>query len=759
MKAYVDLNFDGLSARPSLEELEQVAKVRADREAESRASGDLGILAFLEGNPSEAKWRVAGAIAKAFMYRDVGAQIRYLSLMGQGEAETHRPAEALWLFNRALSISHSEPDTGFPKLAISGKASALTQLGRFAESKQVIDEGLEYARSKGNTGFEVEMLAQAGQLAEKQNRVSEAILLYQNAAAGADRIRFNRAIAEVNAQLAALYERTGDLAEAEKCEQNSINAHRHMGEVYELPHHLAVEASLQEALGQRDAADNTYLIAERIVGTMLGNSPTVGLKKSVLAAMSEVYLGHFRLAAHENDFAKAYNVIEEVRGRVAADRLRAKRQDHRQLPDIAASERRLALLQMQLLDTSNPRERQRISDTLTESEQEITFDEESTYRAHLRQRPTLADIQRLLAPNEIILEYVIGDVESFCLRIDSNRLQIAHLIDRAKIDDLVNRDLAAIRSKRPATAEGRRLFSAIITPLGDIPESADLIVIPDGSLHLIPFSALVDTTNRYLIESHTISYAPSSSVLALIRTSEQTQRQEMIAVGDVQYGGRPGNSNRWNVFRGLDSLERHSLSPLPATADEIRTVAATLKHFNGVTLSGNKATETNFKREAVKGAGVIHLAVHAFTDEVNPDRAGLVFASDDSNDDGLLQVREIRRLPLATTALVTLSACDTSAGPVEGEEGVFSIVDAFLDAGARTAVATYWMIEDSSTSELMKIFYTSLSHGQRPAAALRDAQLGLLNQVQEAKAPFYWAAFNVTGDGSRAIEGTLTHDK
>jgi CHAT domain-containing protein len=188
-------------------------------------------------------------------------------------------------------------------------------------------------------------------------------------------------------------------------------------------------------------------------------------------------------------------------------------------------------------------------------------------------------------------------------------------------------------------------------------------------------------------------------------------------------------------------------------------VAATLKHLNGVTLSGDKATETNFKREAAKGASIIHLAVHAFTDEVNPDRAGLVFASDDSNDDGLLQVREIRRLPLATTALVTLSACDTSAGPIEGEEGVFSIADAFLDAGARTAVATYWMIEDSSTSELMKIFYTSLSHGQRPAAALRAAQLGLLNQGQEAKAPFYWAAFNVTGDGSRAIEWTFTHDK
>jgi CHAT domain-containing protein len=99
-----------------------------------------------------------------------------------------------------------------------------------------------------------------------------------------------------------------------------------------------------------------------------------------------------------------------------------------------------------------------------------------------------------------------------------------------------------------------------------------------------------------------------------------------------------------------------------------------------------------------------------------------------------------------------LSACDTSLGPVEGEEGVSSIVGAFLDAGARAAVATYWMIEDTSTSELMKVFYTSLSHGQRPTAALRTAQLEMITRGHETEAPFYWAAFNVTGDGSHAIE-------
>jgi CHAT domain-containing protein len=137
---------------------------------------------------------------------------------------------------------------------------------------------------------------------------------------------------------------------------------------------------------------------------------------------------------------------------------------------------------------------------------------------------------------------------------------------------------------------------------------------------------------------------------------------------------------------------------------EIRTV---LRNARSTVLSGNRATETNFKREAAKSFSVVHLAVHAFADTNYPDRAALVFGADPAaGEDGLLQVREIRELPFTRTKLVTLSACDTSVGRIDGEEGVSSIVYAFLYAGARSAVASYWILDDSSTTELMKTFYT-----------------------------------------------------
>jgi tetratricopeptide (TPR) repeat protein len=105
VKGSVDLNLDGVSARGPFEELERVAGRRRDSDAESRASGELGIIAFLEGNASEAKRRVLWAIAQAYAHGDAGGKIRYWSLLGQGLVEHGRAAEALSHLDRAIKIA------------------------------------------------------------------------------------------------------------------------------------------------------------------------------------------------------------------------------------------------------------------------------------------------------------------------------------------------------------------------------------------------------------------------------------------------------------------------------------------------------------------------------------------------------------------------------------------------------------------------------------------------------------------------------
>jgi CHAT domain-containing protein len=83
-------------------------------------------------------------------------------------------------------------------------------------------------------------------------------------------------------------------------------------------------------------------------------------------------------------------------------------------------------------------------------------------------------------------------------------------------------------------------------------------------------------------------------------------------------------------------------------------------------------------------------------------------------EDGLLQAREIRNLPLRAE-LVTLSACDTGVGNVEGEEGVANLVKAFLFAGAKSVLASMWSVGDTSSTYLMTQFYLHLAQGEYPS--------------------------------------------
>jgi CHAT domain-containing protein len=166
---------------------------------------------------------------------------------------------------------------------------------------------------------------------------------------------------------------------------------------------------------------------------------------------------------------------------------------------------------------------------------------------------------------------------------------------------------------------------------------------------------------------------------------------------------------------------------------------------------GKDATEAGFKALPLADFRVIHLAVHGLGNSEFPDRAALVLGNSPSTgQDGLLQVREIRDLPLRAD-LVTLSACDTGNGKLLGEEGIASLERAFLLAGAKSVIASLWTADDTYTIALMKRLYQHLIDGYDKGAALQQAKVDLLKQFAGQAAPVYWAGFTLVGDGSVAI--------
>jgi CHAT domain-containing protein len=304
----------------------------------------------------------------------------------------------------------------------------------------------------------------------------------------------------------------------------------------------------------------------------------------------------------------------------------------------------------------------------------------------------------------------------------------------------------------------RDLYRKLLAPLEEVRTHPSVIFVMDGKLNLLPPAALHDGT-QYLITSHTTSVVSAATVLHMLRVrpgAVQAQpfmgfapwvQEQKSQKADLLFG-------LLSSWRGADGPKRSEFVPLPESKheiivgrDEIDKLDGVIPREDQIRLAAN-ATESHFKKLPLAEYRVLHLAMHGYVDLEHPDRSALVFAHDprDPSDDGLLQLREIRRLHL-NSSLVILSACKTGLGPAS-EGGITNLSNAFLQAGAHTVVSSFWEVSDHATSQLMDLFYAHLAQKESKAEALRHAALALF---QSGLPPYFWASFEISGDP----DGTL----
>ena len=115
-----------------------------------------------------------------------------------------------------------------------------------------------------------------------------------------------------------------------------------------------------------------------------------------------------------------------------------------------------------------------------------------------------------------------------------------------------------------------------------------------------------------------------------------------------------------------------------------------------------------------------------------------------SGDDGpvLVYAADIARLPLQSTELVVLSACDSGNGTVDVGEGMASLRRAVETAGASASVTSLWSVPSEETTKLMSSFYGYLATGNSKRAALRQAKL---DSFARNPNPYNWAGFVLAG--------------
>ncbi|MHB8541210.1 MAG: CHAT domain-containing protein [Candidatus Acidiferrales bacterium] len=763
-KGYTDLEIDPGSSKRAWTEARRIAKTLGEKQWEARATGELGIIAFLEGDSRRAAAMVGSALWSAMRGGDVGEQVRSLEMLGNGFYEVRRYAEAIAFFDRAMRIANSTPDAGFPYMAYEGKSQTLIGQGKLKEARDVLGHALAVAKKEENLGHAAQILNLLGELALRTGD-PEAMKDLEEGSQFALKYKYYRTAAEGMFDLAHLYLNAGDLRSAEESAILGLNASRRVGDRYFVPRDLTMLADLKAREGQLAEANALYEQAEDVIDGMLVNLDEAYWSSSLAGAMSKTYLHHFELLARMGKIAQALDVLERVRGRTAAALLEDKVTFSKdESPEVSALATSVSDLQLQLMRSDDPKESNRLKEQLFEYERHLdwTENDQGVSRHEWLEKPaSLKSIQTVLHPNELALEYVLDEPHAFCLWISKEHAGLTVLpAGGQKIERLTRGYLNTIRAKHDDPHVAQDLYAILLQSVLATRTHTNLIIVPDGLLYFLPFDTLRDSTSSFLVESHTISYEPAMTVLDVLRTRKEKNnpQRSFLGVGDVPYQDQGNVSPELpqpegilqSVSRGLSDTFATRLYDLPQTRAEVLGANKILGN-DGVVLLGSHATEAAFESEPLANFRIVHLAVHGFADSRFPERSGLVLGIDRaSRDNGLLQIPEIMQLHF-NADLVTLSACDTGVGKIEGEEGITNLAEAFLVSGAKSVVASLWSADDTFTSALMKRFYTHLAQGEDKATALREAKLDLLTKYGTQVSPYYWGAFVLIGDGGSPI--------
>ncbi|MGH9447783.1 MAG: CHAT domain-containing protein, partial [Terriglobia bacterium] len=319
----------------------------------------------------------------------------------------------------------------------------------------------------------------------------------------------------------------------------------------------------------------------------------------------------------------------------------------------------------------------------------------------------LAEVRRALTPDAALVEFFRVGPRFLAMVVTPERCEIVRLARVSRIQEsiaLLRFQLSKFRLGaryvallhepllRTTQAHLHELYRRLLAPLRHLLRARHLVFVPHGALHHLPFHALFDG-QRYLIDSYSVSYAPSASVLALCyrRTPNAAGPSLILGVPDPR---------------------------APYILPEVRGVSSVLP--NSEVFVGKNASE-EILRERGPSSSFIHIATHAYFRQDNPLFSGIRLGA------SYLTLLDLHGLNLPAQ-LVTLSGCATGMSAVAGGDELLGLVRGFLSAGSQSLLLGLWDVHDATTALLMKSFYSRLRDGQDRARALQGAMVELRQQ-------------------------------
>jgi CHAT domain-containing protein len=428
---------------------------------------------------------------------------------------------------------------------------------------------------------------------------------------------------------------------------------------------------------------------------------------------SAVYESAIEIFNIQGSVRKAFEYAERAKSRALVDTLASKKQ-------FGKSETNSSNKLLAELDQAEYESLQLVSSTSRTRSIEIQKSIEATDKQLSSlvsvKSTTVAEIQSKLKKNEVLVEYYGNDENYFIFVLTKNSIKSVK-IDSSKLENLVTNYRATLstRNSKKYKSASKALYDEVIKPVKHLIKGKKLTIVPHGSLHYVPFASLWDG-KRYLVQKYQIRTLPSASVLEFLQDKVVNKAGELLVLGNPDLGNPDYD--------------------LPGAQDEAVRLAKANK--GSKVLLRKNASETALKKYGSSFKN-IHFAMHGIFEAEKPLTSGLLLAPDSEND-GRLTVSELYDLDL-NADLVTLSACETALGETKSGDDVIGFTRGFLYAGANSIVSSLWEVDDIATRDLMLRFYKELKSNNK-ARALQKAQLRVMKKYPH---PYYWAAFQLTG--------------
>ncbi len=739
-------------------------------------------------------------------------QISQLNIQG-------RQSEAIALAQRALTIYEQVLGQEHPDVAISLDTLADLYLSQknYSQAEPLYQRALaireKMLKQEPRIGV-VTSLNNLATLYKEQAKYSAAEPLQERALAIYEQVlgqKYSPKLVPSLTNLARLYHAQGKYTQAERLYQRMLAIGEKLGQSHPFVvgslNNLSLlylnQGNIPRAVEFLERANN---IEEEKLAILLTNGSEAQKRayiNNLIGATEATVSLHVQAAPNSPQAARLAlttilrrksRVLDALTDSLQALRSRSNLEDQALLDELALARSKLAALTYRGAGNMPPDQFRSQIETISAQEQKLesAISSRSAEFQSQNQPITIESVQKLIPADAALVEFVLYKPYKFEVIRQGDRIYrsgtpryVAYILlnqgdpkwvdlgDAETINDAVTEFRRTIRSKSgsqmPFKKAARTLDTLLMQPIGkQLGDRHHILLSPDSQLNLIPFAALINEKNQYLLENYEITYLSSGQDLIRLRANLPSKQNPLI-VANPQFD-KPGNPpavRARSSTRGISnsrstdlaSLQYNSVEGTAAEAKAISTILPNVK-----LLTGSEATENAIKQ--LNAPSILHIATHGFfladlppvelgaenatvTNPENPLlRSGLALAGfnlrKSGNEDGVLTALEVAGLNLAGTKLVVLSACETGLGDVVNGEGVYGLRRALTIAGAESQLITLWLVDDLATRDLMISYYQRLQKNVGRSAALRQTQLQMLKNPKYQR-PYYWAAFIPSG--------------